>query len=48
MNIEQKLLNFKNDNLFSLYHLFCHHNGLTEGQYKNFKKFMEGMIKNEH
>lgn len=35
-------------NLFSLYQLFCYRNGLTEGQYKNFKKFMEGMIKNEH
>lgn len=41
-------LNFKSDNLFSLYQLFCYRNGLTEGQYKNFKKFMEGMIKNEH
>ena len=24
------------------YKLFCHLNGLSEGQYKNFKKYMEG------
>lgn len=27
---------------FKGYQLFCHRNGCSEGQYKNFKKYMEG------
>jgi hypothetical protein len=29
---------------FQGYRLFCYRNGLAEGQYKNFKKYMEGRI----
>lgn len=31
---------------FIAYKLFCHLNGLAEGQYKNFKYFME--VESEH
>lgn len=34
-------------NKWKLYYLFCYRNGLAEGNYKNFKKFMEGCL-NEH
>ena len=34
------------NNSFIAYKLFCSLNGLSEGQYKNFKYFME--VENEH